>query len=344
MHGNESLDQTLAEAEAAVKARLTPPLRKKGPWRSRWTAGTCASAVLLALGWGGQRHFQRKAAAAERKKLIAATVLKGEFVVMTQAAGVAEPRRKVTVMPIIGGRIEKVLVQEGDRVVAGHIVAWMSSTDRSAVLDAAHAQGLDQFKKWQDAYKPTPIVAPIDGSVIKRAIEPGQTVTTNSELLTLSDQLIVKTFVDERDIGRMRGGQQAEFVLDAYPKERHRGKVIEIASDSTLQNNVTVYAVKLQPMTGAARLRSGMTAEVHIEVERKRDALYVPKRAIKYKESGTVVMLGKDTETPPVERSVSIGVSNEKFTEILSGLSAGDALLMPASTVPDEDAHVIEVN
>ena len=65
------------------------------------------------------------------------------------------------IKPPIAGRIEKLLVDEGDDVTSGQILGWMSSTDRAAILDAARAQGPEESKRWEDAYKPTPIVAPL---------------------------------------------------------------------------------------------------------------------------------------------------------------------------------------
>src|SRR5262245_5012268 len=72
-----------------------------------------------------------------------------------EATGEVMPLNRVEIKPPIAGRIEKLLMDEGDRVRAGEILAWMSSTDRASIIDAARAKGPDEVKKWQDTYKPT---------------------------------------------------------------------------------------------------------------------------------------------------------------------------------------------
>lgn len=318
---------------------------KKGFLRSGWLKASVALVLLVAGGWGLVRHLKKRIEAKKFEKMVETKVLKGEFVVRVQASGVVEPETKVPVMPAFGGRVEQVLVREGDAVKKGDVLAWMSPSERVALLDSAGVRKADaeELKKVEEAYRMTPLVASIDGEVIKRAVEPGQTVALGQTAFTLSDRLIVKTFVDESDIGKVRAGQPAEFILDAYLKERNKGGVVAIAYDSTTQNNVTVYEVKLLPRTGLNRLRSGMTAEVYIETDRKRGVLFLPKRAVKHKEGEAVVMLRKDPKAPPAEQKVELGATNEAYTELLKGVSEGDPVMMPSSSVPDEDVKMIQV-
>jgi len=319
---------------------------KKGFFRRRWVVVTLVLLSIPLSGWGTFRYLKRKAEAKQLEKLVPTKVQRGEFVVKTQAAAVVEPESKVPVMPSFGGRIETVMVREGDRVRRGAVLAWMSSSERVALLDSAQVRGasLEEQKMVEDAYRMIPLVAPIDGEIIKRAVEPGQPVAPNQSAFTISDRLLIKTFVDESDIGKVRVGQKAEYVLDAYLRERHEGRVASIAYDSTLQNNVTVYEVKLQPLTGMSRLRSGMTAEVYIEIEKKKEVLFVPKQAVKHKEGETVVFLQRVLGKPGVEQVVELGASNEKFTEIRLGLSTTDVLMVPSSSVPDESETAVQFN
>ena len=129
--------------------------------------------------------------------------------------GDVEPQNRLELKPPIGGRVEEILVHEGDRVKVGQILAWMSSTDRAALLDAARSQGPEALKYWSEVYKPTPLISPIDGDVIVRAVEPGQTVTATTAVLVLSDRLIVNAQVDETDVGKVKVGQKAIVSLDA---------------------------------------------------------------------------------------------------------------------------------
>ena len=123
------------------------------------------------------------------------------------ATATVQPQNRLEIKPPINGRIDKILVEEGEKVKIGQTLAWMSSTERAALLDAARARGPDEMKYWEDVYKPTPLIAPIDGDVIVSKDEPGQTVTSSDVVVVLSDQLIVQAHVDETDIGKIKVGQ-----------------------------------------------------------------------------------------------------------------------------------------
>ena len=153
----------------------------------------------------------------------------GDICVLVSTTGVVEPQNRVEIKSPIAGRIEEILVEEGDKVKKGDVLCLMSSTERAALLDAAHLKGEEELKYWKEVYKPTPLIAPVDGEVIVRAVEPGQTVTVNDAILVLSDRLIVKAQVDETDIGKVKLGQKAVIALDAYPDIKVEGKVDHIS-------------------------------------------------------------------------------------------------------------------
>ncbi|MFH1848394.1 MAG: biotin/lipoyl-binding protein, partial [Candidatus Omnitrophota bacterium] len=123
----------------------------------------------------------------------------GDVAVTVATTGVIEPQNRLEIKPSIGGRIDSILVREGDRVKEGDILAWMSSTERAALVDAARAQGEEALRYWEEAYKKTPVIAPINGEVIVRSVEPGQTVTASDTVLVLSDRLVVSAQFDETD-------------------------------------------------------------------------------------------------------------------------------------------------
>src|SRR6185295_987790 len=100
------------------------------------------------------------------------------------------PLNRVEIKPPIAGRVEKLLVDEGAKVEAGQILAWLSSSDRAAILDAARAKGPAELKRWEDAYRPTPISAPLGGVVILRNAVIGETVDPGTVLFAISDTLI----------------------------------------------------------------------------------------------------------------------------------------------------------
>ncbi len=98
----------------------------------------------------------------------------GDICVIVSTTGVVEPQNRVEIKPPIAGRIEEILVKEGDKVKKGDILCLMSSTERAALLDAAHLKGEKELKYWEEVYKPIPLIAPIDGEVIVRAAEPAK--------------------------------------------------------------------------------------------------------------------------------------------------------------------------
>src|SRR5579883_1823421 len=122
-------------------------------------------AALGALGGGGW-ILKSKLSKPSRFETSAVTVKKGEIEETVEATGSVLPLNRVEVKPAISGRIEKLLVDEGSTVKAGQIIAWMSSTDRAAILDAARAQGPEVLAKWQEDRKSTPIIAPLPGLII----------------------------------------------------------------------------------------------------------------------------------------------------------------------------------
>ena len=103
----------------------------------------------------------------------AVKVTQGDLSVTVTATGMVKPYNRVEIKAPIPGRIEEVLVQEGEEVKQGQVLARMSSVERAALLDAARAQGEAAVKRWQEAYKVAPLLAPLDGMIIVRSVEPG---------------------------------------------------------------------------------------------------------------------------------------------------------------------------
>jgi len=238
------------------------------------------------------------------------------------------PKNRLEIKPTVNGRVEKVLVQEGDMVKTGQILAWMSSTDRAALLDAARGEGLEELKKWEDVYKPIPLMAPIDGQVIVATTQPGQTVTTTDAVVVLSDHLIVRAQVDETDIGKVKLNEDAVISLDAYPDTKIKAVVDHIYYESTTVNNVTIYNVDLLAKEVPLFFRSGMNANVDFIVQRKNNILLLPVTAITQKDDQSFVLLEKSDQAKPVMQVVQTGISDDKKIEIVSGLKEDDNVIV----------------
>lgn len=196
----------------------------------------------------------------------------------------------------------------------------------------------------------TEIRAPLDGIVIRRDVEEGQTVAASLQaptLFTLAQdlaQMRIETYVDEADIGRLQVGQAAEFTVDAYPGRRFDGRVTSIRKAPNLVQNVVTYTVLVDAENPDLALYPGMTAVVRIVVEEVRDGLRIPNAALRFvprdpPEDATDqssewdggwlrvwVPRGKDSVAPV---PILTGISDERFTVVTRGdLAAGDPVVI----------------
>ncbi len=259
-------------------------------------------------------------------------VVRGNLKIMVMTTGTVQPQNRLEIKPPIAGRIVETLVHEGDKVHKGQILAWMSSTERAALLDAARAKGATELAYWEQLYNPTPIVAPLDGNVIARNIEPGQTVTAQDILYVLSDRLIIEAQVDETDIGKISVGQPVDITLDAYPQHVITGKVDHIAFEATTVNNVTIYTVEVLPHSVPAFLRSGMSANLKVMTAITNQVLLLPTETVRTENNQTVVWQPDPADNDkPIATPIVIGLNDGKQTEIRSGLQENDIVLIKSS-------------
>ena len=304
-------------------------------------SGSKKTKTLAALGIGGLVilavwgiFWKKKQTTALTYRQV--TVSRGDLDVTILSTGIVEPENRLDIKPPIAGRAEEVLVDEGKLVKKGQLLLWMSSTERAGLLDAARARGPAELKRWEEFYKPTPVLAPIDGTIILRNVEPGQTFTNQDAVLVMSDRLTVQAQVDETDIAAIQLRQKTHIVLDAYPRENISARVEKIAYDAKTVNNVTTYIVDVLPEEIPSFMRSGMTANVTFDVKTKKDILILPSEAVKTKDGRTVVeraSSGGRAKSEEVE--VKTGITDGKRVEIVSGVSEGDVVLAPQFKIKD---------
>ncbi|MDD5116369.1 MAG: HlyD family efflux transporter periplasmic adaptor subunit [Candidatus Omnitrophica bacterium] len=251
----------------------------------------------------------------------------GSIQTVISTTGTILPKNRLEIKPPVNGRLESLLVKEGQQVKAGDTLAWMSSTERAALLDAAQGQGPEKLKYWQQAYKPIALLAPIDGEVIVATTQPGQTITTSDAVIVLSDHLIARAQVDETDIGRIKTGQGAVVYLDAYPDQKINAVVEHIYYESETVNNVTVYKVDLLPEDVPEFFRSGMNATIDFLGENNKNALIVPLEAVTRGNDGDYCLIRQAGSQEPVKRAVKLGASDEKNIEVISGLDQGETVV-----------------
>ncbi len=253
-------------------------------------------------------------------------VKKSSITLKVLATGTVQPENRLQIKSSVAGRVESILIKEGQKVFKGQTLAWLSSTERAVLIDSARSQGPEEVKKWEEIYKPTPLIAPLNGTIILRSIEPGQTFTTGDTLLVMADRLTFSTQVDETDLAQIKIGQKTKVVLDAYREKEFDAKVSQIAYEAKTVNNVTTYLVEVLADEKIDFLRSGMTASVIFFGESHDDILVVPNEFIRYVASQpkVTVKINKKNE----DREVKLGITDGKVTEILSGLNLDEQVAL----------------
>jgi len=160
--------------------------------------------------------------------------------------------------------------------------------------EAGLTQARSQLNSAEVNLNHTVIKAPIDGIVISRAVEPGQTVNAGMSAPTLFvlaadlTKMQVNANIDESDVGRMRPGQAVTFRVDAYPNESFTGAVEQVRLQPTTVQNVVTYQTVIEVPNQQLKLKPGMTATVTIEVARKNGVLRVPAAATRFRPSAEV--------------------------------------------------------
>jgi HlyD family secretion protein len=193
------------------------------------------------------------------------------------------------------------------------------------------------------------IYSPIDGVVLNRAIEEGQTVAASfntPEMFTIVNdltQMEVQTSVDEADIGRVNQGQRVEFTVDAYPDLKFEGSVSQVRLQPVTTNNVVTYVVILNAPNPGKKLMPGMTASATIYIEEKQNTLVVSGKALRFTPvtenmpapgaqpglaEGAKMVWCKADEGVIRPIPVSVGIENGSNVEILSGLKEGDEIII----------------
>ncbi|MEN1926007.1 efflux RND transporter periplasmic adaptor subunit [Luteimonas sp. MJ293] len=166
----------------------------------------------------------------------------------------------------------------------------------------------------------TVIRSPVDGVVLTRTIEPGQTVAASlqaPELFTIAEDLAkmqIELAVDEADIGQVQEGQQVSFTVDAFPGRQFRGEVLQVRLAATDTNNVITYPVVVSVDNSDGTLLPGLTVNAGIEISRRDDVLLVSNAALRYQPAEA------DVSTPQGATGARGGMDDE-LQRLASGLS-----------------------
>lgn len=201
------------------------------------------------------------------------------------------------------------------------------------------------------------ITSPIDGTVISKSVEEGQTVAASfntPELFTIAKDLTnmqVVANVDEADIGGVKEGNRVTFTVDAYPDDTFEGTVKQVRLEATTTNNLVTYEVVISAPNADLKLKPGLTANVTIYTQERSGVLAVANKALRF--TPTKETVGKDMKIVDCKgknkvwtlndktltaHPVTIGQTDGINTEITKGLKQGDKIVTEiVVNVPEEE-------
>jgi HlyD family secretion protein len=214
-----------------------------------------------------------------------------------------------------------------------------------AIAKGKLVQASTALERAKERLSESVVRAPINGVILQKYVEKGQIIASGisnvsggTPIADIADMssVYIQAGVDEIDIGKIRNGQTATVIADAYPNLKFKGEIVRIAPEAKIQDNVTLFDVIILVENRDAKLKSGMNTSIEITIVEKDDVLLVPNISLQPEESDQrnqkirIVMLkrGNGYESKQIET----GLYNFKETEVLAGLEEGDVLGVPMSS------------
>ncbi len=425
--------------EFRVEDRQVKDWVKDGIRIPQWLLGLLLLGLLAGGGYFAYTQYTTSQRREARRNLQTAAVERINAPETISANGTVQPQRSVNVSPKNSGILKELLVEEGDRVQEGQILAYMDASSLQGQLtqakgqlasaqasleravagnrtqdvgqaqaqlasaEAALRQAEQTFRQNQQLYSQgaiaqrdfnnslaerdralaqvqqakqalslqqagsrpediaqaraevlraegqlqtvqsqindTVIRAPFSGIVTRKFADPGSFVTpttsgsdvssaTSSSILALASANQVVAKVPETSIARIQVGQQVTIQADAFPNETFEGRVTQVATQSTVDQNVTNFEVKTSISDPKQRLRGGMNVNVEFAVGTLENALVVPTVAIVRQAQGTGVLLAGEGDRRPRFQPITTGSTVEDKTVVVSGLKEGDRVLL----------------
>lgn len=224
------------------------------------------------------------------------------------------------------------------------------------------AQSREMVQKAQTNLSYAIITSPIDGVVISKSVEEGQTVAASyatPELFTIAKDLKdmqVVANVDEADIGDVKEGERVSFTVDAYPNDTFEGVVKQVRQEATTTNNVVTYEVVISAPNSELKLKPGLTANVTIYTAERQNVLCVSTKALRFTPTQDLIKGCKIVDCKGKNKvwtregntfkahAIQIGMSDGIHTEILSGVSKGLEIITDAKAANGNDDEQAENN
>jgi multidrug efflux pump subunit AcrA (membrane-fusion protein) len=214
-------------------------------------------------------------------------------------------RNQVTIFPAVGGRVVETFFGLGDRVNRGDVVAMIDPSRPGEVFSRS------------------PVTSTVSGTVLNAPFSIGDTVTIQSGIFVVGDltSLLVETFVPERFVAAVRHGMRAELRLEAIPGETFNTEITEISP--VLDPVSRTLRIRLRFLTSETRIKPGMFATVSLVTNRRVDVPVIPRMSV-INTYGSWIVFTVDENNIARRREVTLGIDNEEFIEILSGVSMGE--------------------
>ena len=238
------------------------------------------------------------------------------------------------------------------------------SADEFETAQLAYRQAVETVRQRQESVAKAQtnlgyatITSPIDGVVLAKEVEEGQTVAASFSTPTLftiaqdlTDMRVIAN-VDEADIGNVKEGERVSFTVDAFPEDVFQGSVTQVRQEATTTNNVVTYEVVISAPNADLKLKPGLTANVTIFTKEQPNVLSVPNKALRF--TPTKETVGKDMKIVDCKgknkvwtlndktltaHPVNIGQSDATHTQIISGVKAGQSIVTEiVVNVPETD-------
>lgn len=214
-----------------------------------------------------------------------------------------------------------------------------------AVARGKLVQASSALERAEERLSESVVRAPIDGIILQKYVEKGQIIASGvsnvgggSPIVDIADMssVYVEAGIDEIDIGKVKVGQPVKVTAEAYPQLEFEGKIVRIAPEAKIEQNVTLFDVIIEVANPEGKLKSGMNTAIEITILKKENVLLIPTIALRQptqsssKPKFQMVLLKEGDHFR--KQKVKVGISNFKQVEIVSGLKEGDILGVPMNS------------
>lgn len=327
------------------------------------SAALLGAAVLISSGCGERANGKTKNADSEAVASVPVEVrapLRAEMLAVHSGTASLEAEQEAAVIAKVGGEVRALLVEEGQMVRAGQVLARLDGDQLRLEVEKAnaslaklerdyrrnvelHEKGLvapgafENLKYEVDAQRAsyelarlqlsyTEIRAPIDGVISERHIKVGNTIKPNDELFRIVDlePLLAYVHVPERELGRLQAGQPTHIQVDAVPTEKFVGRIARLSP--VVDPSTATFKVTIEIDDPSARLKPGMFARIGIVYERREGALQIPRTAIVDDEGQPTVFIVEAGKAQ--QRPIRVGLANAGYVEVTDGLAGGEQVVI----------------